>query len=225
MGSEWMWGKCTAPGWVLTYSSSPNKGSNELCPPASLESAIEVISFFTPVASCVLGREINSSALWLRTETCFMKSLVHAWDLSYIFFPLWIFWNFSIWEQNSAPLLIWSELFIIGWRATERSLWHFCTSVSAKSWEGLWLRHFLADDNHLPASPSIWDGLEQPSCILHPDCWLAPHTHQHSDTQPLCQLGPRNPSDDTPKLRTSIYTLQEPYAVSDLWTSISNLYK
>lgn len=56
------------------------------CPPASPDSVAEVIIFLCQQENGVLGRIINSSTLWLRTETCFMKSLVHVWDLYSIFF-------------------------------------------------------------------------------------------------------------------------------------------
>lgn len=94
-----------------------------------------------------------------------------------IFFSLWSSWNFNIYEQNSSPLLIWCELLISRVRATEKSL-GFYISVSAKSWgEGLWLWHFLAeDDNQLPAPLPVWNELEQPSWILPLAWWLAtPH--------------------------------------------------
>lgn len=75
-----------SPGWVLAHTSSTHEGSNEPCPPASTDFVVEVIFFFNISRNGVLGRIINSSTLWLRTETCFMKSLVHVWDLYSIFF-------------------------------------------------------------------------------------------------------------------------------------------
>lgn len=113
------------------YSSSSNEGSSELCPLVSLESVTEIIDFFTLVEGDALGREINSSALWLGSETCFMNSLIRAWDHPNFPFTLNLLeLQYLRTKFCSPPGLIeiihnWLE----SYREEPR---HFCTSFLAK---------------------------------------------------------------------------------------------
>lgn len=104
--------------------------------------------------------------------------------LFFFFFPLWIFWNFSICKQNSDPLLIWCELFIIGWRAPERSLGIFAPlslpraeekgSGSSISWQ---------ETTTVPCSTTSLRCAGTTQLYPPPVCWLATsHTSTPSFT-------------------------------------------
>lgn len=180
--------------------------------------------FLMSAENGVLGRIINSSTLWLRTETWLMKSLVHVWDLYSIFFhsnflKLWCL----ITKFRSPPDLI----LII----------HNCLECSRRSLGTVAPLSMPTAEERGSGSDVFWQKMTN-ICQLHQQfkmCWnilsvsfpklLPSHTHQHWDTQLLCQLGPWGDWQTPPSLGPSL-TLSKNHALfSDLWISSSDLYK